>query len=201
MLVILCRSTKKPFCASNASFQKSQEKLESHGGKVVPSCSPAASLQYAQNHYFSLLLPSKTNRRSTHSSKVNPNYQLLQSSHRYCQVPYPFFPATLVSFRKQLYRKWPTPESLVQIANQRVMAKSQKNPVSPTRAGTTTGIPQEGHFSVTWRTGRRMCITGMRVLDYGEPGKKKLEEDNGVIVWEGDKVRGDLESSGYWQEQ
>lgn len=80
MLVILCRSTKKPFCASNASFQKSQEKLESHGGKVVPSCTPAASLQYAQNHYFGLLLPSKTNRRSTHSSKVNPNIN-------FCKAP------------------------------------------------------------------------------------------------------------------
>lgn len=53
------------------------------------------------------------------------------------------------SFREQLYRKWPTSESLVQIANQRLMAKSQKNPVSPTRAGMTTGFPEEGHLSVT----------------------------------------------------
>lgn len=123
-----CRSTKEPFCASNASFQKSQEKLESHGNKVVPNWCPAASLQYAQNqarsfHHFSLRLPSKTNRRSTHSSKVNPNIN-------FCKAPTAIaryhIPASLVSFREQLYRKWPTSDSLVQIANQRLMVKFQK---------------------------------------------------------------------------
>jgi hypothetical protein len=37
----------------------------------------------------------------------------------------------------------------------------------------------------------------MRSLERG----RKTEEDDGVIVWERDKVKGDFESSGYWQAQ
>ena len=153
MLVILQKHQGTFLCLQRQFSEISRETGKSRrqsGAQLQPSClTPICPKPNQEFPSLQSSAPIQNQQKVYSFFKSQSKYQLLQSSHCCCQVPYPFFPATLVSFREQLYRKWPTSESLVQIANQRLMAKFQKHPVSPTRAGMTTGFPQEGHFSVT----------------------------------------------------